>query len=1009
MKYKNYLFYGCILLFSSTLSAQVPKLSFRSIGLEEGLDERYHTFLKKDTKGILWISSTNGLFSYDGQLLKKYVTQTNAPNGMRDNNIQSSFFEDQQGDLWFTSLTGINIYHRQSDHFSNFQLKDEQDQTLNSDYHIFAFTNQRLLWLRIDTAIYTYDLESKVSQKRIDSKGIYFHAQLDPQQKVQYVFSCPFFRQSGFELITCLPDGTLEKTVFWKEGYQDKFIEIRNVLPINDQSVYFFADRGIVFFDLTKKTPVLIPAPAAANDGFISGSFLDADNLLLTSSSGLWIYTISTAKFSRYLPAEKSLRQTSIAVYSDYEEQIWLALKDENDLYTAWNKSNPFQQNISPKLSESQVVSSIAEDHLGNIWQLTAKRTLEIYTPTGSYLNSASSDFGDQSITKIKQLTASPQGDIFILRGHQIFQYLVPQKKWQLVYQSKINKIIFFKAISKSRIVLMQQNEQLLLLQKDSNAQWSTQTFPSPVIEPLSSTRFFIPNNNLLLLPIGQNLELYALQKDTTYLLQRISIDFEISSIAASSTTKKYWLGTNQGLKQLQYKQDQSVLQHDLVEATSTIRNVLEDRAGLVWFTTAQNLHCFNPELGTQTSFSMLDQLPTKAFQLYAAQQSRDGKLWFGTNQGSISFDPVTTKVYPFLPKVQLKNLQLNNIPFLTTFELAHRKNLELAHEQNNLSFEVQVIGTYLPQHTKLYYRLLNYDTLWKAIEPTEKIRFNQLQAGDYQLEYYSLNVNQQKTKTQQLAITIHPPFWQTWWFYLSSTLALIGIVFLFAKLYVRQKLKVQARQLAQQLALQAERNRIAGELHDDLGSGLSTIKFLSEDLSQLPTQQNQKKRRKNIARINQSARELLEKMSDIIWAMNTDNDHLEDLLLYLYQYADEYLSTHQITCHIQLPATIPSIPLRSEKRRNILLVLKEIFHNVVKHSQASIVHFDIELTDQHLKLKVHDNGIGFIPDASTSTGNGIPNIQRRTAAINGKIQWHLQEGTLIVLIIPLVPTKQKL
>src|SRR5688572_33192101 len=139
---------------------------------------------------------------------------------------------------------------------------------------------------------------------------------------------------------------------------------------------------------------------------------------------------------------------------------------------------------------------------------------------------------------------------------------------------------------------------------------------------------------------------------------------------------------------------------------------------------------------------------------------------------------------------------------------------------------------------------------------------------------------------------------------------------------------------LEKKQAIQKERTRIATDMHDDLGAGLSRIKFLSETIG--IKQQQQQAVEEEISSIRNYSHEMIDKMGEIVWALNEKNDTLSDLLAYTRSYAVEYLSQNGIKSIIEKPEQFPQTFVSGEFRRNICLTVKEALHNIVKHAQAS-------------------------------------------------------------------------
>jgi signal transduction histidine kinase len=185
--------------------------------------------------------------------------------------------------------------------------------------------------------------------------------------------------------------------------------------------------------------------------------------------------------------------------------------------------------------------------------------------------------------------------------------------------------------------------------------------------------------------------------------------------------------------------------------------------------------------------------------------------------------------------------------------------------------------------------------------------------------------------------------------------------------------------------ALEAERERIASEMHDDLGSGLTTIRYISDKgMSRAPDffEASQYKR------IADHSSTLIENMREIIWAMNSRFDNAEDLIGYLRRYALEFLTERNVQVEFRDPGIqdLHQIATQGEKRRTLFLVFKEVLHNLVKHSGATAVTISIALSD---KLSIHIqemDGKGFDQDVEKGRGNGMSNIEKRMQSISGAV-----------------------
>lgn len=208
--------------------------------------------------------------------------------------------------------------------------------------------------------------------------------------------------------------------------------------------------------------------------------------------------------------------------------------------------------------------------------------------------------------------------------------------------------------------------------------------------------------------------------------------------------------------------------------------------------------------------------------------------------------------------------------------------------------------------------------------------------------------------------------------------------------------LREQSLIIENQKAIENERNRIASEMHDDLGSGLTIMKFLSEKI--VKNIQDQKIK-DDVNKIAKYSATMVENMSEIIWAMNSRYDNIEGLIGYMRRYSTEFLEDHQIDLQFSFEGNGVLKPISGEKRRNIFLVVKEILNNTAKYSGASKVQIRIN-TENLLEIMIREEGgKGFDFSSKIETGNGLFNIKKRIDVIGASIKYDQTPLGMLTLI----------
>ena len=217
-----------------------------------------------------------------------------------------------------------------------------------------------------------------------------------------------------------------------------------------------------------------------------------------------------------------------------------------------------------------------------------------------------------------------------------------------------------------------------------------------------------------------------------------------------------------------------------------------------------------------------------------------------------------------------------------------------------------------------------------------------------------------------------------------------------------RFKLDNERKEFEKQIAIvttrQEERDRISADMHDELGSGMTAIRLMSEIVKTKMKDQAFPE----LEKISNSANDLLGKMNSIIWTMKSSNDTLESLVAYLRANALEYFENTPITCKVQVPDIIPVVEMNGEKRRNIFLSVKESLNNILKHAQATEVSINITLSPNKLIIRVADNGVGIDVEKLRRFGNGLSNMKRRMESIQGEFSAENKNGSIISFVSPL-------
>ncbi|WP_300660946.1 sensor histidine kinase [Fluviicola sp.] len=410
------------------------------------------------------------------------------------------------------------------------------------------------------------------------------------------------------------------------------------------------------------------------------------------------------------------------------------------------------------------------------------------------------------------------------------------------------------------------------------------------------------------------------------------------------------------------------------------IYNLLFDNRGRLWVGTEKGLACLSTDLKKIQSFGVGNGFPVERFDQTSYFDEQTGMIWIASDNYLLRFYPDQ------LLKVEKQHLEV----FIDEFWVSNKKQLlgndlkySFSPNQNTIQLSFSSINSSGKSRVEYSYWLEGASNYWVSLGTNSSVNFPSLPSGTYR---FHLRAKIQGTKNwiylkEPLHFTVQTPWYRSWWFKILVFIASSGLIFFVTRMYFLGKIEKQRAVLEKQRAVQNERDRIAYDMHDDLGSGLTRISYLSKEA--LRKQDNQQE----LERINAASLELVENMSELIWAMKMENDTLTDLLAYLRYYAMEYLETNQIDVQIDLDEVETDSIISGETRRHIFLIFKEALHNIVKHAQTGKVEIRIEAKET-LRIQIRDFGKGLNGEESDKKfRNGMKTMQKRTQQLNGRME----------------------
>ena len=418
---------------------------------------------------------------------------------------------------------------------------------------------------------------------------------------------------------------------------------------------------------------------------------------------------------------------------------------------------------------------------------------------------------------------------------------------------------------------------------------------------------------------------------------------------------------------------------------SNKVSGIYSDDKGGLWFTTHEGINFLQYDSAGVESMAKLDKNEGIEGQVYSALQKGNG-LFILTEEGAyITQNQLFNKKTDNMPDVFITNLLVNGV--VDSIYSTHNGYIRLSHSQNNITIEYSAIQFQNADDVRYQYKLEGANDEWSVLSDRGFVEFSSLRPGRYTFKVRAVMNDHSERKANETTLSFHirPAYYQTVWFYSLMVLLVFTLLFALYRYRVKHLIKIERMRM-----------RIASDLHDDIGSTLSSISLISEMASQ---QDQEALLVKALSKISKDSRAVLNSMDDIIWSVNPQNDSLSNLITRLREYAIPVCESKNITFQMHVDETIFVIKLGMDERRNIYLIVKEAINNAIKHSGCSCLTVTFSLNHKLLEIQITDNGCGFDP-SKRGLRNGVTGMERRAKQIGSELNIRSEKGSGSTLIL---------
>lgn len=1015
-----------VLLLASAVLAMAEKLPLRIYTAAEGLAHNSVNRIARDSHGYLWFCTSEGLSRFDGYEFHNYGRRDGLPH-----RVVNDVMETRSGELWVATGGGLCRYSPKSPGHQRFRVFRVEKDDRASYVNVLLEDSLGQVWCGTDAGLFRLERRAGQSDPALKSVNLGMPRGAWEDQVVSALLldaRGDLWAGTGSGLYRQLAGGSVERYTT-QEGLPHNFITA--LLQDQQHRIWAGTHEGLC---------KLVAVPAAGRrvveatfrekDGLGSDSIevlqqLADGTLCVGTKMGLSAARVDRAAGARMFAAyaaSHGLPASGVeALAEDIAGNLWIGTDGSGAAKLVWNT---FLTYTADDGLEGMQIDSIFENASGKLCVVTRKGNMDLHVNEFDGIRFRATRVNLPAGTKLLNWGARTQsvahdreGDWWFGTSDGLFRYSNVSRTSDLGRRVPTARYTERDGLPAGPVVSVFEDSAGGLWvsttgRRNGLARWDNH---DRTFRQYSEGLAWLPTSGVSLFAedapgrLWMGLLRFGRGQPEMARLRGAALDrFGGGDDAPSGgiralyvdRQKRLWVGTNQsGLMRFDHPEDGRPAFRRFTTAnglsSDVILSLAEDLSGRIYAGNGSGVDRLDLATGQVKRYTSADGLVPGEVQ--ASFRDHSGALWFGTSAGlsRLLSQPAHP---PSPPPIVITSLRVAGVPQPSS-ELGEAEISGLRYQANQNDIEVRFVSlAFAPGETLRYqYMLEGADSEWSPPSPQRSVNYANLPPASYRLLVRAINSEGiVSSRPASIAFRILPPVWMRWWFQLMAA-AVAG-----AAIYWLHHYRV-----TQLLELERVRTRIATDLHDDIGSSLSQIAILSEVANRhvVGTQPQLAESLTDIAGIS---RELVDSMSDIVWAIDPERDRFGDLVHRMRRFASDVFSPRDIRLGFQVPVGEQDLQMGADLRRQIFLIFKESVHNVLRHSGATEVNIDFQVQHGWLNLKVVDNGAGF-DVLRDHDGHGLHSMRERARNAGGEIEiTSSPRGTVVVLRVPVGRAAQR-
>lgn len=1021
---------------SANLFAQPNSIFFDRISTDNGLISNRVTSVLKDRDGVLWIGTEDGLSKYNGSSFVNYY-HSNDKNSLKGNAV-IRLMQDKEGKIWIGSQDVISYIDPHTDKITNIDFPYRITTSASNVNGIVQSSYDGRIWVATMRGLFTVDQKNNTLIPFVDKDSVLIKWDLTDivlDGKESAWITCRYgllkvnLQTKAIRLFVPLGRADIPEN-------KDKNI-LTSVVEGKDETLWVGNwGAGLQQFDKrTEKFTMYLPEPKLGVRGdaniildIMPSQFPDEKDMLwlATGSTGFAIFNTINKQFKLYSNTDYyngSQYTTPTGVYSLYyasPEGLWIGTTNglyRYDKYLQTFQLASFKKTLDNRHCLSEVLTAYVDpiDNTGKTYWMST-------WSCGSYIYNAAKD----SFQSLPSWMSKWVTDDSIL---------------SCIHRDKQNKLWI--GLNYKR-----------LLSIDEKNKTATEIFciDNETKQKRSIVAWHFMEDSKGNLWVGGSDGLYVVKKNSSEAIHIIKrepqlpkeLSITITGITEDANGNIWFCSKADGHdgksmigyidKELQEKKYFFAKNNNaLPDAYSYSGMAYTPYNNTVWAGSDKGM--VNWKATTEPAFKLLTRADgICSDRIYRIAKGTHNSIWAATANGVSYYDTVgqfhnfymeqglsendVRRIFPnaitgevflaFPEKLCLVNSQFSQsnqsppviISSLKVFNKTYTKDgqsfypdknaVSLSYSENNITISFSALSYTAPHQNRYAYKMGGLDKEW-IYTNTNSVTYSQLPPGDYTFRIKACNSmgvwNEEGT---YLDIHVATPFYRTAWFIIGCILLAGYLVYLIYKYRVAQIRKMYGI-----------RNDIARDLHDEIGSTLTSINILSK-VSELNLEKDKEATLKHLKQISEQSQNMQQSMSDIVWAIKPDEDKIGNMTERMLEYVTHVLETKNVNVSFDVDETLVEVVLQMQQRRDFFMLFKEAINNIAKHADAKNVTIKLSRQNKHIILLIKDDGVGF-DEVASKFSNGLKNMKRRAEEMGGRIDIDSKvgRGTTVTLSIP--------